>query len=162
MLGMIVKLKSSFIKTKNKLSNKNRIKFGKRVIVTNGFFCTTFGGGQITIGNDVFFNRNCSIHSRCKVSVGNDCIFGEGVKVYDHNHLHCIDGTLFRNQGFNTGEITIGNNVWIGSNVIVLKGVSIGDNCVIGAGCVVFSDIPSNSVVVANQNLTIRTNKDNQ
>ena len=44
--------------------------------------------------------------------------------------------------------ISIGNNVWLGSNVIVLPGVKIGDGCVIGAGSVVTKDIEANSVAV--------------
>ena len=47
-------------------------------------------------------------------------------------------------------EIKVGNNVWIGGNVVVLPGVTIGDNVVIGAGSIVNKDIPSNSVAVGN------------
>ena len=46
--------------------------------------------------------------------------------------------------------IKVGNNVWIGGNVVVLPGVTIGDNVVIGAGSIVTKDIPSNSVAVGN------------
>lgn len=47
-------------------------------------------------------------------------------------------------------KITVGNNVWIGGNVVVLPGVTIGDNVVIGAGSIVNKDIPSNVVTVGN------------
>ena len=46
--------------------------------------------------------------------------------------------------------IKVGNNVWIGGNVVVLPGVTIGDNVVIGAGSIVNKDIPSKSVAVGN------------
>ncbi len=46
--------------------------------------------------------------------------------------------------------IKIGNNVWIGGNVVVLPGVTIGDNTVIGAGSIVVKDIPANVVAVGN------------
>ena len=46
--------------------------------------------------------------------------------------------------------IKVGNNVWIGGNVVVLSGVTIGDNCTIGAGSVVVKDIPANTVAVGN------------
>ena len=56
-----------------------------------------------------------------------------------------------RNQGLEYAKpIEVGNNVWIGGNVVVLPGVKIGDNCVIGAGSVVVKDIPENSVAVGN------------
>ena len=50
----------------------------------------------------------------------------------------------------------MGDNVWIGGNVVVLPGVKIGDNCVIGAGSVVTKDIPDNSVAVGNPCKVIR------
>lgn len=156
MRGFLARIKSNFIKFRTRLSNSNKVKFGKRVLVNSGFVCTTLGGGNIIIGEDVFFNNNCSIHSRCKVIIGDNCLFGEGVKIYDHNHIHNLDGTLFRNQGFKSREVVIGKNVWIASNVIILQGVSIGDNCVIGAGCIIHTNVPSNSVVINNQDLIIK------
>ena len=56
-----------------------------------------------------------------------------------------------RNKGLEYAKsIKVGNNVWIGGNVVVVPGVTIGDNVVIGAGSVVIKDIPSNSVAVGN------------
>ena len=44
----------------------------------------------------------------------------------------------------------IGNNVWIGGNVVILSGVTIGDNVTIGAGSVVTKDIPNDSLAYGN------------
>ena len=52
--------------------------------------------------------------------------------------------------------VTIGNNVWIGGNTVVVPGVNIGDNTVIGAGSVVTKDIPSGVVAAGNPCVTIR------
>ena len=49
-------------------------------------------------------------------------------------------------EGVNVGEIFIGNNVWIGRNVTILKGARIGDNCVIATGSIVTGEIPANHV----------------
>ena len=46
------------------------------------------------------------------------------------------------------GKVKVGNNVWLGENVTILKGVTIGDNVIIGIGSVVTKDIPSNSIAV--------------
>ena len=51
----------------------------------------------------------------------------------------------------------IGNNCWICTNAVILKGVEIGDNSVIGAGCVIYRDIPANSVVKSNGGITIES-----
>ena len=62
-----------------------------------------------------------------------------------------------RNKGLEYAKpITVGNNVWIGGNVVVVPGVTIGDNCVIGAGSVVTKDIPANTLAVGNPCKVIR------
>ena len=87
----------------------------------------TIDKGQLTIGKKCFFNHGCSINCMYKIIIGDDCIFGENVKIYDHNHNY-KNNTLIREQGFSTNEVIIGNNCWIGSNVTILKNVHIGNN----------------------------------
>ncbi|MBO5469683.1 MAG: acyltransferase [Lachnospiraceae bacterium] len=107
--------------------------------------------GKIVIGDNCFFNCNCSINSMQEISIGDNCIFGENVAIYDHNHKYNDGSKLIREQGYSFEKITIGNNCWIGSNVTILKGAKIGDNVVIGAGVVVHTTIPDNSIVIFNQ-----------
>ena len=58
-------------------------------------------------------------------------------------------------------RIIIGNNCWIASNVVILKGTKIGNNCVIGAGCIVSGIIPDNSIVrLSNNNYIIEEMRD--
>ncbi|MBR4710796.1 MAG: acyltransferase [Clostridia bacterium] len=81
------------------------------------------------------------------ITIGSNVHLTDGVKFLTHD-----GGTLlYRNIVPDleiTKPITIGNNVYIGNNVILLPGVNVGDNVVIGAGAVVSKDIPSNSVAV--------------
>lgn len=60
-------------------------------------------------------------------------------------------------QGMAIGEVNIGNNCWIGSNVIILKGADIGDNCVIGAGAIISGKIPDNTLVRTKNNYETET-----
>lgn len=101
----------------------------------------------LTIGEHTFFNRDCSITVQEKITIGDYCIFGENVKMYDHNHIFKNIPEIIARQGFKTVPITIGNNCWFGTNVVVLKGVTVGDNCVISAGCIVDKDVPDNSIL---------------
>lgn len=88
--------------------------------------------------------------------IGSNSIFGENVKIYDHNHRFNMPNRLIKNSGYSYGSVSIGSNCWIGSNVILLKGAEIGNNCVIGAGCVIDSKIPSNSIVTNTRELKIQ------
>lgn len=97
-----------------------------------------------------FFNNFCSINAMLSVTIGDDCIFGENVKIYDHNHCYQDRSKSISKQGFSTAAIQIGRNCWIGSQVTILKGVTIGDNSIIGAGVVVYQDVPENSIILSN------------
>jgi acetyltransferase-like isoleucine patch superfamily enzyme len=116
-------------------------------------YCQVRSGmnGKLVIGNRVFFNNSCSINCFDSITIGDDCQFGEGVKFYDHNHIHKATNMLINEQGYSTGHIHVGNNCWFGSDVIILKNVEIGDHVVIGAGCIIHESIPSGTVIVNKQ-----------
>ena len=132
------------------------IKVGRNFRARDHFNITIGKDGLLEIGENCFFNNNCSINCVGKIEIGNDNQFGEGALLYDHNHKYRDEKQLISDQGYNIGTIKIGNNCWIGSNVVILKDVEIGDNVVIGAGCVIHKSIPANSVVVNHQDLLIK------
>ncbi|SCY35700.1 acyltransferase [Ruminococcus sp. YE282] len=140
-----------------------KIMFGKRFSVgKNTTFRKNFGlylekGASIKIGTDCFFNRGCSINCLESVEIGDHTIFGENVKIYDQNHKFRDRKKLIREQGYSTSRVKIGNNCWICTNTVILKGVEIGDNSVIGAGCIIYRDIPANSVVKNNGGITVES-----
>ena len=103
--------------------------------------------GYIEIGDKCFFNNGCSLNANKYIHIGEGTIFGENVKVYDHNHRFRDFSKPIKEQGFSDGEVVIGKHCWIGSNVALLKNTHIGDNCVIGAGCVVDGEIQDNTLV---------------
>ena len=57
---------------------------------------------------------------------------------------------------FKTAPITIGNNVWMGANALILRGTTIGDNTVVGGGTVVKGDFPANSVIIQKRTTEVR------
>lgn len=109
---------------------------------------------SLEIGQNFFMNNFCSINCLESISIGNNTLFGENVKLYDHNHLYETDPTFkVHPDKFKTAPIKIGSNCWLGSNVTVLKGVTIGDNCIIGAGCVIYKDVSPNTIIMNHQDL---------
>ena len=140
-----------------------KVLFGNRFVCGKG---TTFrrnfnvyledGDARIKLGENCFFNHSCSLNALSEIEIGGGCIFGENVKVYDHNHRFADSTQQIKEQGYTTAPVKIGRHCWFGSNVVVLKGTKIGDNCVIGAGCVIAEDIPNNSIVTMDRQLVIR------
>ncbi len=124
----------------------------QNAVVNPPFFCDY--GTHISIGKNFFANYNCTIIDVAKVTIGDNCQFAPNVSIYTAGHpLH----PEIRNTLYEYGiHVTIGNNVWIGGNSVVLPGVNIGDNCVIGAGSVVTKDIPPWSLTAGNPCHVIR------
>ena len=139
---------------------------GKSTIVIGEKFTTRRGclfqlfGGQLLIGNNVFFNNYCCVTSQGRIEIGDNTFVGEGVKIYDHNHKYEFreDKLDIAPLEFSVGRITIGKNCWIASNAIILNDVTIGDNVIIGGGCLIHKSIPSNTIVMHKEELVLKRN----
>jgi len=134
------------------------LKIGKGTTFRKGFSLIIMKG-KIVIGENCFFNNYCSLASTNSITIGNGTLFGENVKVYDHNHIYADIDVPIKDQGYKHAPIVIGNHCWIASNVVILKGVTIGDNAVIGAGCIIHESVPANTVVIHKQQLEKRLTK---
>ena len=110
------------------------------------FYCDY--GSHIEVGKNFFANYNCTIIDVAKVKIGDNCQMAPNVAIYTAGHpLHPVS----RNSMYEYGiSVTIGDNVWIGGNTVIMPGVHIGSNTVIGAGSVVTKDIPDWVVAVGN------------
>lgn len=110
------------------------------------FYCDY--GTNIEVGKNFYANYNCTILDVAKVTIGDNCLFAPNVAIYTAGHpVH----PAVRNTGYEYGiEVTIGDNVWIGGNVVICPGVHIGSNTVIGAGSVVTKDIPDWVIAAGN------------
>lgn len=127
-------------------------KVGENAKVLSPFRCDF--GYNITVGDNFFANVNLVILDSAKVTFGNNIFIGPNVGIYTPNHSF---NRIERAKGQEkSSPITIGDDVWIGGNVVVLPGITIGNNVIIGAGSVVTTDIPDNCVVVGNPARIIR------
>jgi len=136
-----------------------------------------FPNSKITIGTQCQFrsrensnligiNRPCSISTMSEtaiIEIGNNCGFsGTVIGAFKYikigNNVRCGANTLITDSDWHLDDprsgkpkdVIIENNVWLGVNVLVLKGVTIGENSVIGAGSVVTKSIPSNVIAAGN------------
>ena len=125
---------------KIKIHNHGKLKIGKR-LKTRGQDNILIEGGNLQIGDYCFFNYNVSITCKEHIGIGSHVQIANNVVIIDHNHD-------YRNKnGFVSKPVSIGDNVWIGANAVILPGVSIGKFAVIAAGCVVTKDVPEYAIV---------------
>ncbi|MBO0895315.1 DapH/DapD/GlmU-related protein [Arthrobacter sunyaminii] len=113
-------------------------------------------GRNITLGKRVFINSGCRFQDQGGISIGDDCLIGHNAVLATLNH----DLSPGRRADMHPAPVTIGRNVWLGSNVTVLPGVTIGDDAVVAAGAVVTKDVPARSVVVGSPARVIRSVED--
>lgn len=109
------------------------------------------GNAFISIGNDVGMS-GVTIYAQSGISIGDKCIIGGNVKILD-NDFHPSDPSVRIEtpcEHYGVKPVSIGNNVFIGCNSLILKGVNIGNNAVIGAGSVVSRDVLAGTVVAGN------------
>jgi len=97
-------------------------------------------GPSISLANNIFVGFGCEFNIRKSISIGNDCLIASGCKFIDHDHGSYSD-ELMRLQNGPEKEIIIGEDVWLGTNVIVLKGCNIGNGAIIAAGAVVTKNV---------------------
>ena len=125
--------------------------------LTTGRFCRFDLEGDketLFIGDNCEMGDMTHIVAHEKVIIGDNVLIASKCFISDTNHGNY--------KGFNqdspdippnqrklvTSPVTIGNNTWIGENVVILAGSTIGDGCVIGANSVITASVPKNSVVV--------------
>lgn len=140
-------------KEREKLLRSFLGKIGNNVLIESDFECDY--GYNIMVGENFYMNHNGVILDGAKVEIGDNVFIGPNCGIYTAGHPIEVET---RNKGLEyVKPIKIGNNVWLGGNVVILPGVTIGDNVTIGAGSIVTKDIPSNTVAHGNPCRVIRT-----
>lgn len=116
-------------------------------------------GRNISLGDRSGIGENAKL--RGIITIGNDVMIGEDVLMITANHKYKRTDIPMCEQGFTEEKpIIIGNDVWIGSRVIILAGVKVGKGAIIGAGAVVAKDVPERAIVVGNPAKVIKFRKE--
>ena len=104
-------------------------------------------GSNVFLGKDVFFNYGCVVLDICPVTIGDMTQIGPMVQIISADHPREAEQ---RDLGLEIGKpVTIGRNVWIGGNAMILPGVTVGDDAIIGAGAIVTRDVAPGTTVVS-------------
>lgn len=105
---------------------------------------------DITLGDRVQLGNGCAL--MCDIEIGNSVVCANGVRfVGKDDHITSIAGrTIWDSGRGDSFKTRVGNDVWIGENVVVVGGVTIGDGAVIAAGAVVTRDVEPCTIVGGN------------
>lgn len=129
---------------------------GKQVNVEAGAFFHS--GAQISIGHNSGIGCRARIMGR--VTIGDHVMMGEDVLILTRNHRFDDISIPMGVQGFAEEKpVHIGNDVWIGSRVVILAGVTVGDGAILAASAVVTKDVAPYAIVGGNPARVIRFRK---
>tara|TARA_Y100001970_G_C13896652_1_gene681465 strand:+ start:93 stop:674 length:582 start_codon:yes stop_codon:yes gene_type:complete len=125
------------------------IYFGNDIFI--GFNCKLFASNdsKIVIGDKFSCNANVMINSRGdgEIIIGDNVLIGPNSVLRSSNHNFMDIKSPICEQGMTTGKIIIENDVWIGSNVVILPDILVGEGSIIAAGAVVTNNVESFSIV---------------
>ncbi len=121
-----------------------RFSLGQNSVVES-YSCINNAVGDVIIGDYTRVGLHNTIIG--PVTIGNHVNLAQGITVTALNHNFNEADKRIDEQGVSTGQVVIGDDVWIGANAVVLPNVSIGRHCVIAAGAVVTKDVPDGCVV---------------
>lgn len=111
-----------------------------RVSFSYGCDVKVFKGAELDM-EDCSLNAYSQVRCMHKVHIGKDTRISRNVQIWDDDAHKMVAGSD------KSHEVIIGNHVWIGAGVIILKGVHIGDGAVVAAGAVVNHDVPAGCLV---------------
>ncbi len=109
-------------------------------------FHANWGGKNVHLGNNVYFNFGVTLVDDTDIHIGNNVMIGPHVVI--STGTHPINIEIRKKSGQYNLPIMIHDNVWIGALSIIMPGVTIGKNSIIGAGSIVTKDIPPNVIAV--------------
>ena len=144
-----MKIGSETVIPKLFVSWPHQVSIGKKCLLEHGINFKFDGiwkiGPSIRIENNVFIGAGSEFNIRKSICIGSDSLIASGCKFIDHDHGILLNDLMRKQHGVEK-SIIIGENVWLGCNVIVLKGVEIASGAIVAAGAVVNKSIGPNEI----------------
>ncbi len=142
-----------FPKTRQFLIRKSIKKCGVNLRVKSGALISP----NTIIGDDSELGTNCMIQGN--VIIGNNVIMGPDIKIYSRNHKFDRIDIPINKQGKKYYKTKLGDDIWIGANVIILGGVEVGSHSILAAGAVVTKDVPEYAIIGGNPGKVLKYRK---
>ena len=130
------------------------IRLGRHVRAHRRSKLLAMDGGTLEIGSNTALGNGVGVNCMESIVIGEGVQIGPDTKIYDHDHDYRVPGGIGAGK-FVTAPVTIGDNSWIGCNVVILRGTTIGKNCIVGAGSVLKGTYPAGSMIVQKRQTTV-------
>lgn len=128
------------------------VTIGRGVMIRpSSYYGGDYGSGLV-IGEHSSIGPYAYVGCSGKIVIGKNVMFGPKCSLFAENHNFSDQSTSIKSQGVNQKGITVEDDCWIGSNVVILDGVKIGKGSVIAAGTLVNKDVPPGSVIMDKRN----------
>jgi acetyltransferase-like isoleucine patch superfamily enzyme len=137
-----------------RLAPRSSLRVEGRVQIMRSCTVAVDSDAVLTIGADTFFNDGSSISCSCATTIGSGCAVAAGVRILDTD----VHRLIRDDDAYPYSPVHIGNNCWIGTNALVLKGTELGDGSIVAAGAVVSAKVPPNSLVAGVPGRVVRAN----
>lgn len=133
-----------FVESFGHWKEKGEFLFGKDKNITVYDTCSL--SGDVQVGENSWIGPYTALDGTAGIKIGKNCSISAGVNILTHDSVKwALSGGKAK---YEYEKVEIGDNCFVGTNVIILKGVQIGNQCVIGANAVVTKSIPDNSIAV--------------
>jgi acetyltransferase-like isoleucine patch superfamily enzyme len=124
----------------------HQVSLGRNCTLEHGTYFKFDGiwqpGPSLVIGDNVFIGTGCEFNFRRKIDIGPYCLIAAGCRFIDHDHGHARrEIPMTKQTDGGEGAIELEEDVWLGANVVVLKGVRIARGAIIAAGAIVTTDV---------------------
>jgi acetyltransferase-like isoleucine patch superfamily enzyme len=127
------------------LDRQSSLKIEGNLRMKKGSIIKVRKNANLVFGKNVSINHNSIIVCRKSIKIGSDVQIGPNVMIYDHNHS--FNNGVIEKDIYEYNPVSIGNNVWIGANVVILPGAIIGDDSVVAAGSIVKGKNDNNNLI---------------
>ncbi len=131
----------------------------KRILIGDGSFIhnhATFivadnQDARISIGKGTYIGRYINLHTNSKIVIGDNCVLSDYIYISTLSHgLEPDAGRILDQEDYDKGEVTLGENVFIGFGSMIMPNISLGNWCVVGAGSVVTKSFPEFCMIAGN------------
>ena len=133
------------------------VTIGRGVMIRPSSYYGIDLGMGLRIGDHSSIGPHAYVGCSGLITIGKNVMFGPKCSLFAENHVFQDKDITIKSQGVSQKGITIEDDCWIGSNVVILDGVRIGKGSVIAAGTIVTRDIPAGSIVIDKRKKEIQT-----